>query len=133
MNFTGRSRAENVHHLRMLRNMGLVSQRFGRLRSKRVEKAYAIYFTKRLSIRTIGQKVSLTKFHSIIKQRRERGYDVSPSLYVYDGRERSRVLIGIRVATYFLSVSLIISRSRISAKGSGAESGEFNRHFLLLF
>ncbi len=37
------------------------------------------------------------------------------------------------VASYFISVSLIISRSRFSANGSGSWSGEPNRHFLLLF
>jgi len=37
------------------------------------------------------------------------------------------------VASYFISVSLTISRSRVSANGSGSESGEPNRDFLLLF
>ncbi len=91
---TGESRAKTLHHLRMLRNRGLVSQRFGRLRSKRVENAYAIYLTKRIPIRTIGEKVGLNNFYSIIKQHREWGYNVPPSRYVYDGRERSRILIG---------------------------------------
>ncbi len=92
---TGESRAKNLRHLRMLRNRGLVSQRFGRLRSMRVENAYAIYLTKRLPIRTIGQKVGLINFYAVIKQHRQWGYDVPPSLYVYDGRERSRILSGI--------------------------------------
>ncbi len=88
---TGGSRARNFRHLRMLRNGGLVSQRFGRLRSKRLEKAYAIYFTKRLPISAIARRFGLTNFHTIIKQHRGSGYDVPPSLYVYDGRERSRI------------------------------------------
>ena len=88
---TGESRARSLRHLRILRNRGLVSQRFGRLRSKRVENAYAIYLAKRLPIRTIGQKAGLNNFYSVIKQHREWGYDVPPSLYVYDGQERSRV------------------------------------------
>ncbi len=88
----GVTRARNLrHHLRILRDKGLVSQRFGRLRSKRLEMAYAIYFTKRLPISTIGERVGLKNFHTIIKQHRGSGYDVPPSLYVYDGRERSRI------------------------------------------
>ena len=87
----GGSRGKYFYHLRTLRNRGLVSQRFGRLRSKRIEKAYAIYFTKRLPIRTIGRKVGYKSFYSIIQRHRGLGYDVPPSLYVYDGRERSRI------------------------------------------
>jgi hypothetical protein len=93
---TGESRAKNFQHLRMLKTRGLVSQRFGRLRSKRAENAYAIYFTERLSIRTIGQKVGLNNFYAIIKQHRESGYYVPPSRYVYDGRERRRILSEIK-------------------------------------
>ena len=88
---TGGSRAKYFNHLRMLRDRGLVSQRFGRFRSKRLEKAYAIYFTKRLRIHTIGQKVGLKNFHSIIRQHRKLGLNIPPSLYVYDGREKSRI------------------------------------------
>ena len=88
---TGGSRAKYFNHLRMLRDRGLVSQRFGKFRSKRLEKAYAIYFTKRLRIHTIGRKVGLKNFHSIIRQHRGLGYNVPPSLYVYDGREKSRI------------------------------------------
>jgi len=88
---TGISKAKYFHHLRILRDRGLVSQRFGKFRSKRLEGAYAIYFTKALRIYTIGQKVGLKTFHSIIQQHQELGYDVPPSLYVSDGRRRSRV------------------------------------------
>jgi biotin operon repressor len=87
----GGSRAKYYYHLRILRDRGLVDEKFGRLPSKRAEKAYAIYFTKRLPICTIGRKVGLKNFYSIIRNHRELGYDVPPSLYVYDGRERSRI------------------------------------------
>jgi hypothetical protein len=80
-----------LSHLRILRDRGLVSQKFGRLHSKKAEKAYAIYFTKRLPIRTIGRRVGYKSFYSIIQWHRGLGYDVPPSLYVYDGRERSRI------------------------------------------
>jgi len=88
---TGVSKAKYFHHLRILRNRGLVGQRFGRFRSKRAEEAYAIYFTKPLRIYTIGQKVGLKNFHATIQQHRELGYDVPPSLYVSDRWKRSRV------------------------------------------
>jgi len=89
---TGESWAKCYNHLRTLRDKGLVSQRFGRLRSKKIEKAYAIYFTKRLPIRTIGRKVGIKNFQSLIRQHRRSGWNVPPSLYVYDGREKRRVL-----------------------------------------
>ncbi len=88
---TGGSRAKCRYHLRTLRDRGLVDEKFGRLLSKRAEKAYAIYFKKRLPISMIGRKVGYKSFYSIIQWHRGLGYDVPPSLYVYDGRERSRI------------------------------------------
>jgi predicted transcriptional regulator len=88
--------AKCLSHLRTLRDKGLVSQRFGRLRSKRLEKAYAIYFKKRLPISTIGQKVGLKNFQSLIQKHRRLGWNVPPSLYVYDRGEKRRILSEIQ-------------------------------------
>ena len=88
---TAGSRRVCRYHLRMLRDRGLVDEKFGRLYSKRAEKAYAIYFTKRLPISMIGRKVGLKNFQSVIQNHRELGWNVPPSLYVYGGRERSRI------------------------------------------
>ena len=85
------SGAKYLYHLRRLRDKGLVDEKFGRLQSKRVEKAYTIYFKKRLPIRMIGWKVGLKNFQSIIRKHRKLGWNVPPSLYVYDGKERSRI------------------------------------------
>ena len=82
-----------LYHLHKLRDKGLVSQTFGRLRSKRAENAYGIYFTKRLSISAIERKVGYKSFRSIIRRHRALGWNVPPSLYVYDGRERRKVQI----------------------------------------
>jgi hypothetical protein len=87
----GESKGKYLYHLRMLRDVGLVSQRFGRLRSMRAEKAYAMYFTKQLPILTIGRKVGLKNFPAVIGRHRKLGWNVPPSLYIYDGRERSRI------------------------------------------
>jgi len=89
---TGESWVKCFRHLRTLRDKGLVTERFGRLKSKRAEKAYAIYFTKKLPIRAIGRKVGIKNFQSFIQKHRELGWNVPPSLYVYDGREKRRVL-----------------------------------------
>jgi biotin operon repressor len=88
---TGKLRAEYLYHLRILRDKGLVSERFGRLRSKKAEKAYAIYFTKRLAISRIGRKVGIRNFQSLIQKHRELGWNVPPSLYIYNGREKSTI------------------------------------------
>jgi len=87
----GGSRVKPIYHLRTLRDKGLVDEKFGRLLSKRAEKAYAIYFKKRLPIGMIGRKVGLKNFPSIIAKHRKLGYEVPPSLYVYDSKERSRI------------------------------------------
>lgn len=78
-------------YLRMLRSNGLVSKKFGRVRSKRVEKAYAIYFTQGIPIGAIGRKLRLKNFYSIINKHRELGWNVPPSLYVYNRQERSGI------------------------------------------
>jgi hypothetical protein len=56
------SRARCLYHLRKLRDKGLVDEKFGRLLSKKAEKAYAIYFRERLPIVTIGRKAGIKKF-----------------------------------------------------------------------
>jgi hypothetical protein len=85
------SRPRCLYHLRKLRDKGLVDEKFGRLQSKRVEKAYAIYFKEGIPIRMIGRKVGLKNFPSIIIKHRQSGSNVPPSLYVYDRKERSRI------------------------------------------
>jgi DNA-binding XRE family transcriptional regulator len=88
---TGEEYPKYLYHIRRLRDKGLISQRFGRLRSKRAEKAYAIYFKKRLPICTIGWKVGLKNFSADIIRHRALGWNVPPSLY--DGRRGA----GLRV------------------------------------
>ena len=89
---SGESRAKCLSHLRALRDKGLVTERFGRLKSKRAEKAYAIYFTKRLPIRAIGRKVGIRNFQSFIQMHRALGWNVPPSLYDYNAEEKRRNL-----------------------------------------
>jgi len=91
-----RQRGKYLYHLRMVREKGLVSCKFGCLHSRRVEKAYQLYFTKCLPIRTIGRMVGLQNFQSIIKRHLVLGWDVPPSLYVYDRKERSKIQIEIQ-------------------------------------
>jgi hypothetical protein len=80
-----------LYHLRRLRDKGLVDEKFGRLRSKRTEEAYTIYFKKRLPILMIGRRVGIKNFSSVIRKHRQSGWNVPPSLYVHDGKERSRI------------------------------------------
>lgn len=93
---TGESWEKCLWHLRILRSKGLVNPKFGRLHSQRAERAYAIYFTKRLPIGRIGQEFGYKNFWSVIRRHRELGWSVPPSLYVYDGQERSRIQSGIQ-------------------------------------
>jgi hypothetical protein len=91
-----KQRGKYLYHLRMVREKGLVKSKFGCLHSRRVEKAYQLYFTKRLPIRRIGWIVGLRNFQSIIKRHLVLGWDVPPPLYVYDGKERSRIQTELR-------------------------------------
>ncbi|MGD0915794.1 MAG: hypothetical protein ABSB22_04990 [Thermodesulfobacteriota bacterium] len=86
-----RQRGKYLYHLRMVRGKELVNSKFGCLHSRRVEKAYQLYFTKCLPIRRIGLMAGLKNFQSIIRRHLVLGWEVPPSLYVYDGKERSRI------------------------------------------
>jgi len=79
-------------HLSVLRAKRLVPPRFARIHSKKVEKAYAIYFRKSLPVCEIGRKTGLKNFASIISGHRESGWDVPPPLFVYRGKERGRIV-----------------------------------------
>jgi len=76
------------YHTGILRNKGLISKKFGKLHSKRSERAYQIYFKKRLPVRTIGWQAGLKNFHSIIQKHKALGWDVPDPLFKYDGNER---------------------------------------------
>jgi len=73
-------RTQCLSHLQILRDSGLIEEKFGRIRSSRVEKAYSIYFTDRLPIRVIGRKVGLTNFPSVIRKHRLSGWNVPSPL-----------------------------------------------------
>ena len=80
------------YHLRILRKHGLISQKFGRLKSRKAEKAYQIYFKKRLPVRTIGRQVGLKNFYAIIKEHRSLGWDVPDPLFTYDSNDRKKTI-----------------------------------------
>jgi len=75
-------------HLNHLRRKKLVSQKFGKLLSKRAELAYRIYFKRRLPVTTIGRRVGLKNFNSVIQRHKASGWDIPASLFKYDGNER---------------------------------------------
>ncbi len=81
-----------LYHLHILRKQGLISRKFGRLKSRKAEKAYQIYFTKRLPVRTIGRQAGLSNFYSIIKEHRALGWDVPDPLFTYDSNDRKKTI-----------------------------------------
>ena len=87
LGFQGR---ELSPHLAFLRKKGLVSQKFGRLLSKRAELAYQIYFRKTLPVEVIGKQAGLRNFHSLIQRHRASGWNVPPPLFTYDENERRK-------------------------------------------
>jgi DNA-binding transcriptional ArsR family regulator len=96
---------ELSYHLRLLRKKGLVSQKFGRLRSRSVELAYQIYFEKDLPPWTIGRQTGVKNFHAVMKKHKESGWDIHDSFITYDDQkermttfEASRIL-GISITT----------------------------------
>ena len=79
------------NHLRILRKKGLISQKFGILRSIKLERAYQIYFKKRLPVITIGRQVGLKNFHSTIKRHKGLDWDVPDPLFEYDSAYRRKI------------------------------------------
>jgi hypothetical protein len=60
-----------------------VHRKFGCLASKRAEKAYALYLTKKLPVFEIGKRVGLKNFAAFIRLHRKYGWDVPPPLFVF--------------------------------------------------
>ena len=95
---------EFSRHMSLLRRKGLISERFGRLRSKRAELAYQMYFEKKLPISTIGRQAGIRDFHAVIRKHKALGWDVpDPSIMQNDEQgittfETSKIL-GISAST----------------------------------
>jgi hypothetical protein len=85
-------KARWLYHLQILRKQGLISQKLGRLKSRKAEKAYQIYFKKRLPVSTIGRQVGLNNFYAIIKEHRALGWDVPDPLFTYDSNDRKKTI-----------------------------------------
>jgi biotin operon repressor len=85
----GLGKVKFLYHIGILRKKGLISQKFRKLHSKRLELAYQIYFKKRLPVRIIGRQSGLKNFHSTIQKHKASGWDVPAPLFKYDGKERS--------------------------------------------
>ena len=83
------------YHIGILREKGLISKKFGRLHSRRAERAYQIYFKKRLPIRTIGRQVGLKNFYSLIRRHRALGWDIPDPLFTYDENDRRKTNLKI--------------------------------------
>ena len=79
--------AKFLYHIGILRKKGLISKKFGRLHSRRAERAYQIYFKKRLPVSTIGRQVGLKNFYSLIRTHKRLGWDVPDPLFKYDVNE----------------------------------------------
>ena len=88
----GLERQEYFFHIGILRKSGLISQRFGRLHSKKAELAYQIYFKKRLPVSTIGKQVGLKNLHSVIRKYKVLGWNVPDPLFKYDSIDRRKTI-----------------------------------------
>jgi hypothetical protein len=77
-----------LYHIGILKKKGLISPTFGRLQSQKLERAYQLYFTKRLPVSVIGWRLGLKNFHSIIQKHRAYGWDVPAPLFRYDTNDR---------------------------------------------
>jgi len=119
-------------HLKLLRGKKLVSQKFGKLFSKRAELAYRIYFKRRLPVTTIGRQVGIKNFPSVIQQHKASGWDVPAPLFKYDGNERRNRLkrrgnsegLGNAFYLHFVQESLV-------TKGRQEHRGAFSDAWLL--
>ncbi len=83
MNRLGIGQQKFLYHMRILREKGLISQKFGKLHSQKAEQAYQIYFKERLPVRIIGRKVGYKNLASIVQKHRMLGWDISDPLFIY--------------------------------------------------
>ena len=88
----GLGRSKWLYHIGILRKKRLISQKFGRLQSQKVERAYQLYFKKRLPVRTVGRQVGFKNFYAIIKEHRALGWDVPDPLFTYDSNDRKKTI-----------------------------------------
>jgi transposase len=79
-NRLGIGRKKLYYHIRLLRKKGLISPKFAKIRSERVERAYQILFKKKVPIRAISREVGLKNFYSAMKHHRALGWDIPVSL-----------------------------------------------------
>ncbi len=75
------------YHTNILRSKGLLSRKFGKLRSKKVERAYQIYFEKRPPVGAIGRQVGLKYFYSAIRKHRILGWDIPAPIWAQSSNE----------------------------------------------
>jgi hypothetical protein len=83
MNRLGIGQQKFLYHMRILREKGLISQKFGKLHSQKAEQAYQIYSKERLPVRIVGRKVGYKNFASIVQKHRMSGRDVPGPLFIY--------------------------------------------------
>ena len=76
------------YHLRILRKKELISQKFGRLKSKKLERPYQIYFKRRFPVSEIGKQAGLKNFYSVLERHRVSGLDVPAPLFKYHANDR---------------------------------------------
>jgi biotin operon repressor len=81
-----------IKHIRILRKTGLISQRFGRLHSKKVELAYQIYFKERLPVAKMARQVGLKNLYRVLGRHRALGWDVPDPLFTYDSNDRKKTI-----------------------------------------
>ncbi len=87
---------EWVYHVRILREKGLIPQKFGRLQSQKLERAYQIYFKRRLPVNVIGKQVGHKNFRSALQRHKASGWDVPDPLFAYDGNARRKTSLKVR-------------------------------------
>jgi biotin operon repressor len=79
---------ELSYHIHILSDKGLISPKFGRLRSRKAELVYQLYFNKGLPVKTIRKQVKFKNFNEVIKRHKTLGWDVPDSLYTYDSKQK---------------------------------------------
>ncbi len=112
----GLEKSTFLYHLDLLRKRGLVSKKFGRLRSQKVERAFQIYFKRKLPVSTIGKIVGIIGLWSVIEKHKEAGWDVPAPLFTYDSKERSKRRRGDHLRR---------AKRKKESKPIGKETGDF--------
>jgi biotin operon repressor len=92
-----------AYHIHILSENGLISPKFGKLRSRKAELVYQLYFKKGLPVETIRKQVKFKNLNEVIKRHKTLGWNVPDSFFTYNGKQRRKLPLKKRTKSSLLN------------------------------